>query len=78
MLEVIDLDFDDLSDDEQEEQPDNGCGNEDASYIAIFHGGRRVAIFSDAMEPEDCTFNRDMRWIKGAILKAYELGKGDG
>jgi len=77
MLEVSSVWFDDLTEAEQEEQPDNGSGKEDSCYIKITHGGDVIAIYSDAIEPEDCSFGRDLRWIKGAIQSAYELGKRD-
>ena len=40
----------------------NGSGKECASYIVIAdRKGRR--IYSDAMEPEDARFDRDLSWI---------------
>ena len=77
MLEINSIDFDDLTEEQQEDQPDNGSGKEYANYLKITHGGVVVAIHSDAMEPEDCGFNRDLRWVEGAIKQAYELGKAD-
>lgn len=43
----------------------------------LTHGGKTVAIYSDAMEPEDAVFYRDLNWISKAIKEAYELGKRD-
>lgn len=37
---------------------ENGGGSEDAQYIIV---GDRV--YSDAMEPEDARFSRDLKWI---------------
>lgn len=65
---------DDLTDDELENQPDNGCGKDDARYIKIEHGGEVVGIYSDAMEPEDTTFYRDLEWITTELEQAYQLG----
>ena len=77
MLYVESVEFDDLTDEQQEDQPDNGIGKEDASYIKIAHDSVVVAIYSDAMEPEDCRFFKDLKWIKSAIIDAYERGKAD-
>jgi len=77
MLDVKMIYFDDLTEDEKEDQPDNGRGIEDSTYIRITHDSRTIAIHSDAMEPEDCIFGRDLNWVVGAIKSAYELGKHD-
>ena len=77
MLEINCVGFDDLTKEQQEDQPDNGSGKEYASYLKITLGGAVVAIHSDAMEPEDCVFCRDLSWVKGAIKQAYELGKSE-
>lgn len=69
------IDFNDLTEDEKEIQPNNGRGKDYAQYLKIEHNGRTIAIESDAMEPEDVTFSRDLYWIKSALEKAYELGK---
>ena len=54
--------FEDLTEIEKENASNNGSGKEYASYIIIEdESGRRV--YSDAMEPEDCTFSRDLSWI---------------
>jgi len=39
-----------------------GSGKEYASYL-IIEDGEYKAIYSDAMEPEDATFGRDLHWI---------------
>lgn len=69
---------DDLSEEELKVQPDNGSGKDYASYLKIYHKGYVVGIFSDAMEPEDARFLRDMSWISGALERAYNLGFKDG
>jgi len=54
--------FEQLSEEEKEFQSNNGFGKEDASYIVIEdEKGKR--IYSDAMEPEDAKFGRDLSWI---------------
>jgi len=54
--------YEDLTVEEQENQSNNGSGKEYANYIVIEdEKGRR--IYSDAMEPEDANFNRDLSWI---------------
>lgn len=77
MLEVNLIRFHDLTEDEQDNQPDNGCGKDDANYLRVSYGGKTIAVYSDAMEPEDCLFYRDLNWIQSAIKNAYELGKHD-
>ena len=69
--------FDDLSDDEKESVPNNGYGKEYASYIKVIHNGDVIFLKSDAIEPEDKSFWRDLNWIIDALEKCYELGKID-
>lgn len=69
--------FDDLSDDEKESVPNNGYGKECASYIKVIHNGDVIFLESDAIEPEDKSFGRDLNWIIDALEKCYELGKID-
>lgn len=78
MYEVTMQGSEELSEDELEEMPDNGSGKEYAGYIRITYDGKTLAIHSDAMEPEDATFGRDLSWIDEALREAYELGKKDG
>ena len=78
MLDVKVESFEDLTEEEKEDASNNGSGKEYASYIRITHNGKPLYLDSDAMEPEDATFTRDLAWIAGAIKKAYELGKEDG
>jgi len=56
---------------------DNGCGKEYASYLIVKHNGTIIRYESDAMEPEDARFYRDLSWIKEALLEAYNLGRED-
>ena len=55
--------------------PDNGHGREYAEYLIVYENGEFSQMFSDAMEPEDATFSRDLSWVKDAILEAYEAGQ---
>ena len=77
MLEVKIAGYSDLTDEQQADAPNKGNGKEYSNYIVVTHGGRTVDVYSDAMEPEDAVFYRDLGWIVGAILEAYELGKKD-
>lgn len=68
--------FDDLTEVEQENAPNNGNGKDVATYIRITDNeGTRV--YSDAMEPEDVTFYRDLSWIASELEAAYNKGKGE-
>lgn len=77
MLKTEMIGFDDLTKDEQNEQPNNGCGKEEANYLRVTHKGNTMAIYSDAMEPEDCVFYRDLKWVASALTGAYQLGKSE-
>lgn len=66
--------FEDLTEREKEEAPDNGCGKEYANYLQVKWKGETVVFKSDAVESEDATFTRDFDWVITAIKKAYELG----
>lgn len=78
MLKVELTDFEGLTDEEKEEQPDNGVGKENANYIKITDQGKTIMILSDAAEPEDATYRRDFRNVIDAIEKAYKIGIRDG
>ena len=56
----------------------NGCGKEYANYILVSHDDKLVFLESDAMEPEDKSFSRNLRWIVAALKEAYDLGVEDG
>ena len=55
----------------KDELPENGVGSEDASYIVIDIEGYQK-IYSDAMEPEDARFSRDLNWIAGELFDMYK------
>lgn len=78
MLKVEILQYEDLSEEEKYNQPNNGNGKEDANYVVMSHNGEIVDIISDAVESEDATFSRDFHKVIGAIEMAYKLGKEDG
>jgi hypothetical protein len=78
MLTVNIVEFEELTEEEQQVQPDNGCGKEYANYIKVTDGIETVMIISDAIEPEDATFRRDLGCVTTAIIKAYKLGLRDG
>lgn len=71
------VDFDNLTEEEKKFQPENGHGAESATYIKILHNNKVLSIESDAMEPEDSYFFRDLSWIPNALEKAYQLGYED-
>jgi len=71
------LDFDDLTDDEKGSASDNGYGKECANYIKVTHKGNVIFLESDAIEPEDKSFRRDLNWIIDALKSCYELGKNE-
>lgn len=49
----------------------NGSGKEYANYLLIEDGEYR-ACYSDAMEPEDCKFSRDLNWVVTELRRAAE------
>ena len=55
----------------------NGCGKEWADYILVSYNDEVLLLESDAMEPEDKSFSRDLSWITKALKEAYKLGKGE-
>lgn len=77
MLKVKIVSHDELPDeiDEEDGLSNNGCGKEFASYMLFYYDGKLLHYESDAMEPEDATFDRDLDWIPSAIMNAYNLGK---
>ncbi len=80
MLTVVIKSHDELTPEELNHRciPNNGCGAEWASYLIVKHNGQIVQVESSAMEPEDVSFYRDLRWIGAALKDAYELGISDG
>lgn len=77
MLEVINQSFEDLTEDEQEAASNNGSGKEYAGYLRVIYNGETILFKSDAMEPEDVRFYRDLSWIPSIIRIAYEFGKSE-
>ena len=54
---------------DKEDLSNCGSGKDYASYLLIEDGDYRVC-YSDAMEPEDATFGRDLKWIKKELERA--------
>lgn len=77
-MEIVKCEYDDLSKIEKGNVPNNGCGKENADYIRIIHNGETVGLYSDAMEPEDAKFCRDLDWIIPALKLCYKLGMKKG
>lgn len=77
MLKVKLESFDDLSDEEKESASENGCGKKYCNYFRVIYHGITILLKSDAIEPEDMTFNRSLYWISEAIETAYRLGVED-
>lgn len=75
MLKITIESFKNLSDEEKENVSNNGYGKEYASYIRVTYQSAQIALESDAMEPEDATFYRDLSWIPELLEKCYDLGK---
>lgn len=78
MLEIDLVSYEDLPLEKQECVPNNGCGKEDAEYLRIKYYGKEIAYESNAMEPEDVRFTRDLSWIKDLLIEVYSLGRKDG
>lgn len=53
---------------------DNGCGKDYAHYL-IIEDGEYKKVYSDAMEPEDVKFYRDLSWVALELQRDY--GKKD-
>ncbi len=77
MVKIERVYYDDLTDEEKEDQPNNGSGKEYASYIKITNNGETLMILSDAVEPEDATFVRDFSDVLDALELVYEQGLKD-
>lgn len=72
------LTFKDLTPTQQAAASNNGAGKEWANYLAVVRNGEIVYLESDAMEPEDTKFSRDLKWISEALQYAYSCGIADG
>ena len=67
--------YNNLNPDEQSHTSNNGIGKIYANYLRIKYKDKTIALYSDAIEPEDTSFHRDLQWIKTELEKAYLLGK---
>lgn len=75
MVDIKVLGYNDLTEEEKESVSNNGSGKEYAGYIKIIHNDHTEFLESDAMEPEDAIFCRDLHWIIKALKRCYELGR---
>jgi hypothetical protein len=74
-MEISILRFKELPESEKNNQPENGGGAEWANYLKVDLGNGDVRYYSDAMEPEDARFTRDLNWIQLIIKDAYQAGQ---
>lgn len=74
-FDVTELTYNDLTDEERIRVSNNGSGKENASYLRIIFPDGTKQIESDAMEPEDARFSRDLEWIKGTLNKTFAAGQ---
>jgi len=72
-MKVSIISYDELPESEKENY--GGWNKDEASYLKIEICGQEDTYYSDAMEPEDARFDRDLAWIKVELLKAYKAGK---
>lgn len=70
--------YEDLDEDQRQDLSDNGCGERFADYLVIEIDGENVGVYSNAMEPEDVCFSRDLSWIKVELEAAYKRGFHEG
>jgi hypothetical protein len=77
MIKVTIESFADLSQEEQQRAPNNGVGKQWANYLRVTHDGDTLLLRSDAMEPEDATFTRDLDWVATWMKTLYEIGRGE-
>lgn len=74
-LDIKTLSFDELpSYVDKEFLSGNGSGKEYATYLLVNHNGELVTLESDAMEPEDARFGKDLSWIPELLKRVYMLG----
>lgn len=66
-----------LPEEYKESLSENGCGSDEAKYLVVRHNEKIIFVESDAMEPEDARFSRDLNWIKGIIELVYKIGYQD-
>lgn len=73
-LQVNYLEYDDLHAGDKQDVSDNGCGKDYATYMHVELNGKTLMMVSDAIEPEDATFGRDLNWIGGLLEQVYQAG----
>ncbi len=78
MLNVKEACYDELPDEFKKTVSNNGSGAEWAGYLIVSYNDKVIKVFSDAMEPEDAKFCRDLKWIKELIEEAYKIGLSEG
>lgn len=63
--EIKEYSYDDLPPEiDKEFLPENGGGPEYANYLVLYKNGKVYDYATDAMEPEDAVFFRDLKFIK--------------
>ena len=63
--EIKSFDYDTLpAEIEKDFLSNNGCGKEYANYLVLYRNGEVFSYESDAIEPEDKTFSRDLIFIQ--------------
>lgn len=78
MIEIKTVSYDELPPGvDKKNLSDNGYGKEYATYMLIYYDGHLESVYSDAMEPEDVRFSRDLSWIQKEIEYAYNCGVKD-
>lgn len=78
MIEIKTVSYEELPEEvDKDWVPNNGSGKEYAQYLLFYENGIFYRYESDAMEPEDVTFSRNLSWIKDAIMEAYKKGKDE-
>lgn len=75
ILEIRVENFSQLSRKEQDNTSNNGSGKEYANYLRVKFNDQTIALKSDAMEPEDVKFSRDLSWIPELLRQVYNLGR---
>ena len=75
-IEIIN--YESLTEEEKKDAPNNGAGEELANYMRVTWPDRTTECHSDAMEPEDALFLRDLSWIPDLVTRAYETGLREG
>ena len=73
-MNIVILNYDQLTEEEKKEAPDNGMGKDYAYYMRVTWDDGTTECFSDSMEPEDALFVRDLAWIPTLVHRAYRKG----